>query len=71
MRNCFYDVQKWLYDVEVEQEFHFWSEKCTKATEKNCKHAWATFWQWGKQQKIKTSQKKNLIALNLNVNHYI
>ncbi len=44
-------------DVEVEQEFHFWSEKCTKATEKNCKHAWATFWQWGKQQKIKTSQK--------------
>ncbi len=24
---------KWLDDVEV----HFWSEKCTKATEKNCK----------------------------------
>ncbi len=32
----FYDVHKWLDDVEVEQVVLRRSEKCTKAIEKNC-----------------------------------
>jgi len=35
--NCFHDVHKWLYDVEIELkfwEFQLWTEKFTKATEK-------------------------------------
>ena len=39
-KECFHDVHKWVDDVEIEQvgyfqEFQLWSEKCTKATEKN------------------------------------